>query len=186
MKITSIRIFSLLIIAIICLSTFVELKSKPNKNKKKNANKKKHAQKKPAKGRLNRLAEEYSSMIKNDNTEKKDESSHYKKCLQDDKYMVTANSKDKLRLIKCLIGEIVYMLGVKENDVKNGMKQFDDKKTMTAFEAVLKFQRSQNFDELKVFGTTYTFVGLNNNSFTPLKRVEIDKFVNYHIRQPMV
>ena len=166
MKINSLRIFSILIIAIVLLSLVDSRKVKKNKKSKK----------------MNRLASEMASMITKGFDWEKDP---FLKHLKDEKkYMVSANSKDKWTLIKMVIGKTIQLLGVKDDDVLQGLKQFDDKKKLAAFTTIMKFQKSMDLNDLKPIATDYTVTGLTEKNFTPDKRTKLLDFLNHYVRQP--
>jgi len=166
MKINSLRIFSVLIIAIIILSVVESRK----KNKKEKAKK------------LNRMASEAASMVKVKGFDwEKD--SFLKELKDQNKYLLEANSTKKWFLIKMVIGKVYQLLGVKDDDVFTGLKQLDDVKKLKAFETVMKFQKTMDLNDLKPLSTDYTFKGLTETNFTPDKRTPLLTFLNCHIRQ---
>ena len=166
MKINSLRIFSLMIITLICLSV-VQLRKKNKLSKRK----------------LNRLAEEAVNKIENNLDWKKDP---FLKELKNEEHLTTANSTKKFFLINMVIGKTIQLLGIKDEDVLEGLKQLDDKKKIDAFDIIMKFQKSMDMNQLKPISTKYTFKGLNETNFTPDKRIEILRFLDLHVRQPSI
>lgn len=167
MKINSLRIFSLLIIAIILLSA-VESRKKNKKQK----------------GKKHRLNAEAASMvtIKGFDWEKDD---FLKELKNQEKYALEANTTKKWYLIMRVIGKCVSLLGVKNEDVETGLKTIkNEKMKLEAFNIVMKFQKSMNLDDLKPIATKWTFKGLSETNFTPDKRTKLLTFLNCHVRQP--
>ena len=168
MKINRMRILSILIIALICLSLVLSRKNKKTKKVSK---------------KLHRLMTEASSMVnsKGFDWEKDPFLKHLKNQV---KYNLTANKKDKWVLIKMVIGKTIQLLGVKDEDALTSLKQFDEKKQLKVFDLIMKFQRTMNLDSLKPLATDYTTKGLTVKNFIPDKRMKILSFLNMYVRQP--
>merc|ERR1712195_189544 len=89
------------------------------------------------------------------------------------KYNLTANNKDKWVLIKMVIGKTIQLLGVKDEDALQSLKQFDEKKQLKVFDLIMKFQRTMNLDSLKPLATDYTTKGLTENNCCACELIRI-------------
>lgn len=170
MKINRITLFSILLIALVLLSTF---ESKPTKNKKSKAK---------SKARLNRMASEITSTVETKGLDWKNDP-FLRELKDEQKYIKTANTEKKWFLIKMIIGKVVSLLGVKTEDVFAGLKLLDDKKKLDAFEIIKKFHKSMDLDDLRPIATKYKWKGLTETKFVPENRTFLLNFLNCHIRQ---
>ena len=171
MKFISIKLFTILIIALVLLS-LVESR----KNKKKIA-------KKSAK-KLNRLLSEAAAMVTGFDWEKDPFLKHLK---DQSAYMVTANSTKRYFLIEMVIGKTLQLLKVKDADALVALSHLDEKQKLEAFTIIMKTQKSGDLSDLKpiqkIVNAKAVVKGLSDGNFVPGNRGPIMKFFNLHIRQ---
>ena len=167
MKFISIKLFTILIIALVLLS-IVESRNNKKKIPKKSLKK------------LNRIAEEFSSMVTGFDWEK---DPFLKNLKNHTKYLQTANSTERYFLIKCIIGKTIQLLKVKDDLILKALEHLDEKKKIVNFTLIMKFQKSGNLDDLKPLATNVPIKDFGLGNFVPGNRGPLLKFLNLHIRQ---
>ena len=104
--------------------------------------------------------------------------------LSNQTYENTANTQHKFHLIDMIIGKVVQILGIKNEIILDILKtnKLDEASRIKIFNGILKFQKSNNIDDLKFLYTDLKVFELTETNFNPSKVFDLRLFLNTHVR----
>jgi hypothetical protein len=197
MKIIGLKIFSLLIITIILLSILSvdsRKRKKSRNNKNKNIIKHRRNTEKTTETSTENLNSKANSKNLNFLLNKANNKVNQRaldinndpflKELSNQTYENTANTQHKFHLIDMIIGKVVQILGIKNEIILDILKtnKLDEATRIKIFNGILKFQKSNNIDDLKFLYTDLKVFELTETNFNPSKVFDLRLFLNTHVR----